>query len=216
MPTHAQRLALTPIQTRYRGHHFRSRLEARYAVFLDALGVRWQYEPEGFQLPSGPYLPDFFLPEINGGTWLEIKPYERGCFNGFFCGNPRYGQTDEPKLREFAEATQERGQSFYVVFGLPSDAYWGCPQQSDEGMLGATWDSFCWCVCVCGRTVGIEFDGRGGRIQCQNSKCNEPRDYGNGLMFRDDKAYSWDHQRIREAVIAARSARFEHGHSGAS
>ena len=38
------------IQTQYQGRLFRSRLEARWAVFLDALGVRWQYEPEGFVL----------------------------------------------------------------------------------------------------------------------------------------------------------------------
>jgi hypothetical protein len=39
--------ALTPIPTRYKGYHFRSRLEARWAVFFDALGLRWQYEVEG-------------------------------------------------------------------------------------------------------------------------------------------------------------------------
>ena len=48
------------IQTEYNGYKFRSRLEARWAVFFDALGVEYEYEPEGFQLPSGArYLPDF-------------------------------------------------------------------------------------------------------------------------------------------------------------
>lgn len=50
------------IQTRYAGCHFRSRLEARWAVFFDQLEIEWQYEPQGFELPSGPYLPDFYLP----------------------------------------------------------------------------------------------------------------------------------------------------------
>jgi hypothetical protein len=61
------------IETHYRGCRFRSRLEARWAVFLDALGVRWVYEREGYDLgPAGWYLPDFWLPELN--WWLEVKP----------------------------------------------------------------------------------------------------------------------------------------------
>ena len=38
------------IQTEYKGYLFRSRLEARWAVFFDACGVRWEYEPEGYDL----------------------------------------------------------------------------------------------------------------------------------------------------------------------
>jgi hypothetical protein len=42
-------------------------------VFFDKLGVRWLYEPEGFELPSrAKYLPDFFLPDSK--TWIEVKP----------------------------------------------------------------------------------------------------------------------------------------------
>jgi len=43
------------IQTEYRGYLFRSRLEARWAVFFDACGVDWEYEPEGYDLGSGGY-----------------------------------------------------------------------------------------------------------------------------------------------------------------
>ncbi len=68
------------IQTVYSKHLFRSRLEARYAVFFDALGWDWQYEPEGFDLPvNGYYLPDFFITPTSwcywptGSFWLEVK-----------------------------------------------------------------------------------------------------------------------------------------------
>jgi hypothetical protein len=54
LPTHA-------IQTHYAGCRFRSRLEARWAVYFDSLGWSWQYEPEGFHLPGGDYLPDFHV-----------------------------------------------------------------------------------------------------------------------------------------------------------
>lgn len=59
------------IPTTYNGYKFRSRLEARWAVFLDSLGERFDYEVEGFNLPSGPYLPDYWLPRLN--LWLEVK-----------------------------------------------------------------------------------------------------------------------------------------------
>lgn len=61
------------IETRYKGYRFRSRLEARWAVFFDALGLRWEYEKEGYDLgKAGWYLPDFWLPERD--WWVEIKP----------------------------------------------------------------------------------------------------------------------------------------------
>ena len=59
------------IQTFYKGFHFRSRLEARYAVMFDAAGLAWEYEPEGFELPSGRYLPDFYIPKWD--AFIEIK-----------------------------------------------------------------------------------------------------------------------------------------------
>lgn len=66
---------IAPIETHYAGCRFRSRLEARWAVFFDTLGVPWEYEPQGFEV--GPdmirrwYLPDFYLPTL--GTWVEAK-----------------------------------------------------------------------------------------------------------------------------------------------
>jgi len=60
------------IETVYRGYRFRSRLEARWAVVFDALGIRWQYEHEGYELPSGKrYLPDFYLPDVD--MLVEVK-----------------------------------------------------------------------------------------------------------------------------------------------
>lgn len=61
------------IETRYRGYRFRSRLEARWAVYFDVLGVVWDYEKEGFDLGAGLYyLPDFWLSAV--AMWAEVKP----------------------------------------------------------------------------------------------------------------------------------------------
>jgi len=198
------------IQTQYKGYFFRSRLEARWAVFFDDLGVRYQYEPEGFDLDeSGYYLPDFYLPDINGGLWVEIKPVPPN-------------DTEIDKLWALCKAT---GKQATFRVGEPagnflcleddhcfSDAYFYHDQCAvykyrSECEEENPWDQdlpYLFCICPdCGR-VGFEFDGRGARI------C------GQQCYPHSDKEYSADNWRIVEAAKAARSARFEHGHRGAS
>lgn len=73
---------IKPIETSYKGYRFRSRLEARWAVFFDGLRVvTWEYEKEGYVLEDGTYyLPDFWFPfdkdnYFSGkGAFVEIKP----------------------------------------------------------------------------------------------------------------------------------------------
>lgn len=71
------------IETKYKGYRFRSRLEARWAVFLDSFNEPWEYEIEGFELSSGRYLPDFWLPRLN--SWLEIKGIEPTVIEKTLC-----------------------------------------------------------------------------------------------------------------------------------
>lgn len=60
------------LPTQWSGTVFRSRTEARWAVFFDVLGIRWEYEAQGFELSDGSrYLPDFWLPDF--GLWCEVK-----------------------------------------------------------------------------------------------------------------------------------------------
>lgn len=68
-------MTIKAIETHHNGYRFRSRAEARWSIFFDTLGLRWEYEPEGFDLGAdGWYLPDFLLPDVDGGTWVEVKP----------------------------------------------------------------------------------------------------------------------------------------------
>ncbi|GIF13981.1 hypothetical protein [Actinoplanes teichomyceticus] len=63
---------IEPIEMRYAGCRFRSRLEARWAVFFDHFNIRWEYEPQGFTFSTGTrYLPDFWLPAQE--VWVEVK-----------------------------------------------------------------------------------------------------------------------------------------------
>lgn len=90
------------ISTRYAGCHFRSRLEARWAVFFDALQIEWLYESEGFETPAGRYLPDFYLPE--NAVWVEIK-------GGSFT------RRDRERAEHFARDRWGDGQRYRLLQG---------------------------------------------------------------------------------------------------
>lgn len=81
------------IDTEYNGMLFRSRLEARWAVFFDAAGIKYEYEPEGFEHDGVRYLPDFYLPEFD--MYAEVKPDRSGidedinkCWRMIYWGGP--------------------------------------------------------------------------------------------------------------------------------
>jgi hypothetical protein len=72
IPVKGEHHMIKAIETRYAGCRFRSRLEARWAVFFDTLGIKWEYERQGYEIfdrlgicetKSWWYLPDFWLPE---------------------------------------------------------------------------------------------------------------------------------------------------------
>jgi len=66
---------LKAIDTKFDGNLYRSRLEARWAVFMKRLRINFMYEHEGYDLGDGVwYLPDFWLPTFNGGCFVEVKP----------------------------------------------------------------------------------------------------------------------------------------------
>lgn len=64
---------IKPIETIYNGYRFRSRLEARWAVFFDEANIRYEYEVNGFENKETgeKYLPDFYLPDYD--WYVEVK-----------------------------------------------------------------------------------------------------------------------------------------------
>lgn len=192
-PTAHPRTTIRPIETKYAGCRFRSRTEARWAVAFDHLGIDWDYEPQGYSLPSGGYIPDFYLPSID--AWFEVKPD---------------GAAHDDRWNELAAAT---GRRMIVARGLPrvesgmdvaefTAAF--IPALSDgilqEYFAGDGWDPMrVFCAChICGK-VGIEFSGFADRI-CRHN--------------RDDSVWNVPPSMVA-AFVAARSARFEFGEVGA-
>jgi len=62
----------TPKPTKYKGIQFRSRLEAQWAMFFDACGWEWEYEPEVGLIG---WIPDFLIRGQNEDVLVEVKPY---------------------------------------------------------------------------------------------------------------------------------------------
>ena len=64
-------MGIKAIETKYNGFNFRSRLEARWAIFFDMIGLKYEYEVEGYEMNGVRYLPDFYIPSLD--RWFEIK-----------------------------------------------------------------------------------------------------------------------------------------------
>ena len=88
-----ERSVMQSIQTFFNGRWHRSRLEARYAFLLQACGLTYHYEREGFDLARGKYLPDFWLP--TAGIWLEVKGWSPSTLEQDQCQH----LADETKRR---------------------------------------------------------------------------------------------------------------------
>lgn len=76
--------AIRPRPTIYRGIQMKSRLEARFAAYLDSARVDWPwdagedwpwtYEPMAFADETGQYLPDFLVDGGDQRLYIEVRP----------------------------------------------------------------------------------------------------------------------------------------------
>lgn len=191
-------MGIQAIETRYKGYRFRSRLEARWAVFLDRLGVIWEYEPEGYLVNGEGYLPDFFIPEWN--AFIEVKP------------NIEAVAADNVRLIAFSNMvrTDTGGKVIFAV---------GIPAHGDEEYFSRCvyyFEDFTDSEFVCGRFCPGRFleDRKQDGVYWM-----EDATTGSAWMLdkgRERENYKWPivSARIKDAVDAARSARFEFGEKG--
>ena len=179
---------IKPIETVYNGYRFRSRLEARWAVFFDFIGLKYLYEMEGYTNGTINYLPDFFIPSLD--VFIEIKPFtedwpskeiaSKGSLAPklvyYFCGEP-YGKDGDMNYR-----------GFYTDGGMSGD----CDQYL--------------CVCPDCGSIGIQYSGWADR--------NKHKDFCTLSTLKHEKVDGRFHALLEYAYVSARSARFEFGESG--
>ena len=182
------------IETKYAGCRFRSRLEARWAVFFNTLGVPWEYEPQGFILSNGTYyLPDFLLTDC--GTWVEVKGAESALDKNLM----RLAARDLP----FMNGRGERGPRMLVLGPIP-DVTQQQPDRFGE-IRDLTW-------------VGLDSEDPELRVGFGHYYKNHrpwwddlesPLPWLTPVLSESESMYD-----ARDAYVAARSARFEHGECG--
>lgn len=186
---------IQPIETSYDGYLFRSRLEARWAVFFNSLKIPYEYEKEGYRLPSGRwYLPDFWLPKQD--CWFEVKPIE-------------------PTKEEIHDVTAlgvGTHKSAFIMFGtIPSPENLECYGFSYEEYTiqpawilsfkgNPIWDyHYVWCECSTCGLIGLQYDARSARLSCGHNRTKDSNDRG----------YNGNSPRLLKAYRKARQANFE-------
>ena len=184
------------IETVYNGYRFRSRLEARWAVFFDAAGIKYEYEPEGFDLSGGvKYLPDFYLPSVE--RWIEIK------------GSP-LTDSEMEKVEMFCEALDEEGVKFNIFIGSPEvETFGSCGVAGIKG-FSYEWKSSNTKHISSNDHVLVDGPLFPEYVQFFNPNLTQndigTRFFPSIWVPKDKKART-----IINAAIKARQARFEHG-----
>lgn len=218
------------IETKYNGYKFRSRLEARWAVFFDTLGIKYEYEKEGYELKNNEeiscvwftdktlfYLPDFFIPKQKDfltEMYFEIK--NDGGLEGIakekiarlsFCKNVKIGvlfSVPFPKNIEITKIDNVHKiyhHDYWRDFA-PLEEQWPCYfPDFRHGANDVSWDGLhCFCECPFCSVIGYHFMGYSGKISCCEKNKNEHKNCRTNSLS----------PRLINAYQAARSARFEY------
>lgn len=207
---------IKPIETIYNGYRFRSRLEARWAVFFDKAGIPYEYELEGYRLQDGSaYLPDFYLPWFN--AYVEIKP------NGIA------GTLLEKAMLKCALLSVGQKSISLLCIGDPLDSqvwiYCVERNEGDEGVGYPVWEKACFVEGAELRMHVLDDYACGGATKHWINIAVGPwealsnKDYLS-LGQKDANLIqlarmSDCRQSFLHAAEAARQARFEHGERGA-
>ena len=174
------------IETKYKGYRFRSRLEARWAVFFDHVKIPWEYEKEGFEIDGTKYLPDFYLPSLE--VYAEVKP-------------------EQLSQEEFRKIAALRG---LVLDGLPKERGYilageacQCTVEIEMNELSYSPTTYCYDCYLKGECYWS--------IDIVRSHHKRQHWY----LFSNDNSEVFTDGSLSDAVEATKSARFEFEESGA-
>jgi hypothetical protein len=203
------------INTEYNGYRFRSRLEARVAVFFDAAGIQYEYEQEGYVRVDGvAYLPDFYLPEWD--MFVEVKPLRKGFSEEITKATMFLGEKIKGLMviTEIPKPTENSTWFFPVLYKHPiSEETILIPLPILMSMEGDSWMM---------KDAGISYENEVG-LGWWSSHTIEKYKYKfkpiNATDFEEpDETYKLsdcnENELMKEAYKKAYQARFEHGEKG--
>lgn len=204
---------IKPIETIYNGYRFRSRLEARWAVFFDALGIEYEYEPEGFDLGDGVYyLPDFYLSKFD--LYIEIKPFDKNIVK--YVGD---NNDWEQKCASFRDVTD---RAILLCYGDPATdihkrlfAFDTCDSGGGDYESCVDFVNHNGTIVICTQSERSDrvIYTRGFSDLTINDYVGTPSMFGNDNLWMDTFIpYDYhNHNKLNNAKTEARQARFEHG-----
>jgi hypothetical protein len=186
---------IKPIETIYKGYRFRSRLEARWAVFFDTVGLTWEYETEGYDIFGEWYLPDFYIKDYE--CFVEIKP------------------TEEP-TELYSNFRDVVGKSIILLCGSPWGyiGTWFGWDTCDSS--GGSYESECIIACTSSLMIHCE---RVDRWLCVSQWESNNNVLESHAYNAKEYPMNWDDCKdfaifnTRDATAKAKRARFEHGES---
>lgn len=194
------------IETEYKGYRFRSRLEARWAVFFDALEIEYEYEPEGYVLPSGKrYLPDFRIKcyGTRGDCDLDCP------FDLYIEVKGSMTQDDADRIMEFAIGGKTHVEQECIQIMNPVLIVGDIPNPEAYVAVSDNTESY-------DRMNGVDIYPWNYYLIDGDYFAAYPAVDENGHFYLDGDDCSYqtmDDDIIRKAFKKARQARFEHGES---
>jgi hypothetical protein len=187
------------IETSYAGCRFRSRLEARWAVFLTTAQIGWQYEAQGYLVgpprDQRPYLPDFWLPELR--LHAEVKGSRSGLDFSKLAYAARYLPGDGLLLLGNVPDVKPGWLAWQHAICFSGGTYWQNLFHFEDGRA------------VFDEDTGFDL-GPEGNLSHGPSAFN----FDAYVSADDNGDLVCATPLIAGAYAAARSARFEHGQSG--
>lgn len=187
-------------------------------MFFDALGLQWEYEPEGFVLPDGThYLPDFRVTGPQGMvSWYEIKPEHATQDAKLDAFNLSIHRNEDLHGRVSATLLSGDPRTYLALDDPdPCNPPVVCPRCGAVGHLNneIRWDGYDHFAVDCFPCDVDTPCGSGNPIEKGLLAPVTP--HKGSLLISQENYWHWM-TAVSKAATAARSARFEHGESGAT
>ena len=179
------------IPTIFKKIKFRSRTEARWAVFFENMKWNWEYEPQGYVLPRNiAYLPDFKVVLPDGVTlYAEVKAFE-------------FDDLGDEQIRKARLLASETKATVVLLPGTPECRIYNAvtANSADNTFIGTIFQDYEPYLRVADSywLAQATLDPTNGRMKFDFDERKIRKAFGDGYA---------------KALEASRSARFEHGES---